>query len=196
MTVRELVSRLRGAAHIRNYSRDTILFRRGDEPRRLFGVLQGEAVMRRFTAEGVEVVIHRARPDTLFAEAALFSDRYHCDATARAGARIVSFSKPDVLRLLTEDAAFATAFCHRLASQVQGLRSSLELRGIRNAEERIMAALSLRLGDGEMELSLPGTWKQFALDIGMTHEALYRALARLEEAGRLQRDGETVRLVG
>lgn len=194
MTVRELVSRLRGAAQVRHVAEDTVLFRRGDAPHHIFGVLDGEAVMRRFTAEGAEVVIHRAKPGTLFAEAALFSDRYHCDATAHGGSRIACFPKSDMVRLLAEDGAFASAFCHRLASQVQGLRSTLEVRGIRNAEDRIMAALSLRLADGERELELAGTWKQFALDIGLTHEALYRALRRLESAGRLMRDGETVRL--
>jgi DNA-binding HxlR family transcriptional regulator len=33
-----------------------------------------------------------------------------------------------------------------------------------------------------------GTLKQFAEEIGPTHEALYRALAALEEEGRIRRD--------
>jgi len=194
MTVRELIGRLRGAAKIRHVAEDTVLFHRGDAPRYIFGVLDGEAMLRRYTAEGAEVVVHRARPDSLFAEAALFSDRYHCDAMARAGSRIVWFPKVKVLRLLAEDASFAAAFCHRMAAQVQGLRSSLEIRGIRNAEDRIMAALSLRLADGERKLDMAGSWKQFALDIGLTHEALYRALRRLEHSKRLSRDGLKVTL--
>ena len=194
MTLDDLMARFKDAVNIRHVAEDTVLFHRGDRPRHIFGVVEGEAVLRRFTAEGAEIVVHRARAGTLFAEAALFSERYHCDAIAKGGSSIAAFAKADMVRLLADDGRFATAFCHTLASQVQGLRSSLEVRAIRNAEDRIVAALSLRLAEGRRELELAGTWKQFAQDIGLTHEALYRALGRLEDAGRISRDGQTVRL--
>jgi len=54
MTVRELIGRLRGAAKIRHVAEDTVLFHRGDAPRYIFGVLDGEAMLRRYTAEGAE----------------------------------------------------------------------------------------------------------------------------------------------
>jgi DNA-binding Lrp family transcriptional regulator len=43
-------------------------------------------------------------------------------------------------------------------------------------------------------LSLDATWKQVATEIGLTHEALYRALRRLEQSGAIERNGSQVRL--
>ncbi|MBX9700679.1 MAG: helix-turn-helix domain-containing protein, partial [Acetobacteraceae bacterium] len=41
------------------------------------------------------------------------------------------------------------------------------------------------------------SWKTLAAELGLTHEATYRALARLERAGLVRRDGRGgVRLAG
>lgn len=194
MQVTELVERLGRAARVETYTTDTMLFRRGDPTRHMFGILEGQACLRRTTFEGAELIIHRAHEGDLFAEAALFSDAYHCDGQALAGSRVAMLSKPAVLNLMQDDGAFAEAFCQRLAGQVQRLRSNIELRAIRSADERIIAALSLRVGTGETNYELAGTWKGFAQEIGLSHEALYRALKRLELANRVQRQGRSIQL--
>jgi CRP/FNR family transcriptional regulator, dissimilatory nitrate respiration regulator len=42
---------------------------------------------------------------------------------------------------------------------------------------------------------LHGTLKDLAAEIGLTHEALYRALAALERAGEVKRAGNRIMLV-
>jgi len=190
----DLVARLGDAARIETFKAAKVIFHRGDPTRHMYGVLDGQADLRRITIEGAEIIVHRAQSGELFAEAALFSPRYHCDGVAAAGSKIVLFEKTAMLTLMQSDGAFAVAFCQRLAGQVQRLRSGIELRAMHSAQDRIMAALSLRLGDGETRYTLPGTWKSFAQDIGLTHEALYRALKRLEQSKRLRRDGLMVEL--
>ena len=194
MDVMDLVEHLGGAARVERFKVDKTLFHRGDPTRHMYGVLDGQADLRRITIEGAEIIVHRAQSGELFAEAALFSPRYHCDGVATAGSKIALFEKTALLELMQSDGAFAVGFCQRLARQVQRLRSSIELRAMHSAEDRIMAALSLRLGDGETRYALPGTWKSFAQDIGLTHEALYRALKRLERSKRLHRDGRMIQL--
>ncbi|HEY9080367.1 Crp/Fnr family transcriptional regulator [Magnetovibrio sp.] len=194
MPVMDLAARLGGAARIETFKADTVLFHRGDVTRHMFGVVDGQAYLRRTTIEGAEIVVHRALGGDLFAEAALFSSSYHCDGIAVAGARIAWFEKTALLDMMQTDGRFAVAFCRRIAGQVQRLRSNIELRAIRSAEDRIMAALSLRLGEGETRYEPAGSWKGFAAEIGLTHEALYRALKRLEQAKRLRRDGPVVEL--
>jgi len=190
----DLVARLGDAARIETFKAANVLFHRGDPTRHMYGVLDGQADLRRITIEGAEIVVHRAQSGELFAEAALFSPRYHCDGVAMAGSRIALFEKTALLELMQNDGTFAVAFCQRLAGQVQRLRSGIELRAMHSAEDRIMAALSLRMGDGETDYEIQGTWKSFAQDIGLTHEALYRALKRLERSKRLHRDGRKVQL--
>lgn len=189
-----LVDKLGSSVNFKSCEGGQILFRRGDRPHHIFGVLEGEARMLRYSAEGAQIVIHRAKSITLFAEAALFSDHYHCDGQATENTEIAQFPKKQVLHLLQQDRDFSLAFTQHMAGQVQALRFGIELRSIRSAEDRIIAALSLRLGDGQTRLKVMGTWKDFAQDVGLTHEALYRALRRLEQAGRLHRNGMTVQL--
>lgn len=194
MDVTQLSRQLGGAAKIKQMDQDTLLFHRGDRSRNMYGLISGSARLLRYTVDGVPITLHRAKPGGFFAEASLFASVYHCDGEASAGSVIAVFPRAAVLAIMERDVGFTRAFCQHMAHQVQGLRSNLELRGMRSAEERVVAALSLKLGDGQNRVKLPGTWKDFAQDIGLTHEALYRALKRLEDAGRLQRDGQTVRI--
>jgi len=194
MPVMELLNRLGSAARIETFNVDHVLFHRGDATHHMYGVTHGQAHLRRITREGAEIIVHRAQGGELFAEAALFSSHYHCDGIAIAGAKIAVFEKTAMLDLMQRDGAFAVMFCQRMAGQVQRLRSNIELRAMRSAEDRIMAALSLRLGERDTHYELPGTWKGFAQEIGLTHEALYRALKRLEQSKRLKREGRSIQL--
>jgi DNA-binding transcriptional ArsR family regulator len=77
---------------------------------------------------------------------------------------------------------------------LQGLRTQMEIRPIRSARERILQSLRLRAErDGCWQPD--GTLQQFAEAIGLTHEALYRALATLEEEGRIDRDQQRISLL-
>ena len=82
------------------------------------------------------------------------------------------------------DNAFALALVARLSGQVQGYRRRLELMAIRSAPERVFAGLA----DGR----LTGSVIDFAADLGLTHEAVYRALAELVRAGRVERPARGV----
>lgn len=194
MDVQELIDRLGDQARVEHFRSDSLLFRRGDVTHALYGIVQGQAQLRRYTVEGTALTVHRAFAGDFFAEAALFSDVYHCDGEVLAGTHVAQFPKLALQNMMQNDQVFAAAFCHHMASQVQRLRSALELRSIRSAEDRVMAALSLRLSSGQTRLELSGTWKDFASEIGLSHEALYRALKRLQTGGRLTRSGRVIQM--
>jgi len=46
----------------------------------VYRVLEGEVCLTRFSPEGAEFVLYRARKGEFFAEASLFASHYHCDA--------------------------------------------------------------------------------------------------------------------
>ena len=81
-----------------------------------------------------------------------------------------------------------------MARRTQDLRTRLEVRQIRSAPDRVLQFLRLRC-DADGNWSPPGTLKQWAQELGLTHEALYRALATLEREGRIQRADRLLRLV-
>lgn len=157
------------------------VFRQGDPSRAMFFVRTGAISLVRHTEAGGKVVLFRALAGDTLAEPALFSDLYHCDAIAERDSVLVAFDRQTVLDHLAGDGDFATALVRRLALQVQGYRRRLELQAIRPANDRVLAALA----DGW----LTGTVVDLAADLGLTHEAVYRALSALCAQGRVERTG-------
>lgn len=157
------------------------VFRQGARSSGLFRVVTGEVTLQRHTESGHAIVLHKALAETLFAEASIYSEHYHCDAIATVPSVIERFERGAVLAALETDPAFATSFTRLLARQVQSSRQSIELMSIRSAEGRVLAALQLGLLDGPIT--------EFAARIGLTHEACYRALRCLVGAGSVKKSG-------
>lgn len=147
----------------------------------MFWVEQGQIDLVRFTEAGTEVILHRAELGQTFAEASLFSDRYHCSAVAGSNSRVAMIDKAAVVAAMRTDPDFSLKLLARMAGQVQGYRRRLELMAIRSAEDRVLAALS----DGVHK----GTIIAFAAQIGLTHEVTYRMLSRLAADGRIVKLG-------
>ena len=156
----------------------TALFRQSDRATAIFFLHMGAVEMIRHTEAGQKVTLFRARPGDALAEPALFSEVYHCDAAACEASQVTRIDRGAVLELLETDPAFALALVRRLSGQVQGYRRRLELMAIRSAPERVLAGLA----DGR----LTGSVVDFAADLGLTHEAVYRALAALTRDGRVE----------
>jgi CRP/FNR family transcriptional regulator, dissimilatory nitrate respiration regulator len=181
-----LPSVLRARAPTRTLANGQALFRQGDPVIGLFQVSEGRIRLVRHTPDDHLVVLHIAGPGALFAEAALFSDTYHCDAIAAASTRVRVFPKEEIRAAFRQDAALAERFMAVLAREVQALRARLEQRGIRSARDRVLQSLALGAGpDCVVHLDAPLT--EFAAELGLTHEALYRTLAGLQRDGVITR---------
>jgi CRP-like cAMP-binding protein len=185
--------RIGDRVQIRTVARNATLFRQGDEASAIYLVESGRLRLERRTIDGRLVVIHTARPGELFAEASLFSDVYHCDAVAAEACRVRRYPKAAVLAALRADPDAAVRFLAVVARQLQQLRQRLELRNVRSAQERLRLYLGLH-ADGNGVVRLPGHLQDIAADIGLTREALYRALAALQRTGAIRRTGRRIRL--
>ncbi len=182
------------APHTRSVRAGAALFRQGDPAIGVFRLTRGRIRLLRTTASGAQVTMHTARPGELFAEASLFSPRYHCDAIAWCDSELLLYPKRELAARLKEDPDALWCFAAELAHRVQDMRARVELRQIRSAPERVIQALRLRcIADGSWRLD--DTLKQFAQELGLTHEALYRALNTLERSGRLRREGRSLVLL-
>ncbi|MBI2236213.1 MAG: Crp/Fnr family transcriptional regulator [Magnetospirillum sp.] len=168
------------------------LFRQGDATFGIFAVVSGRLGLVRHTSEGREVAVHVASAGDTFAEAALFSDVYHCDAVAAVSSRIAVLPKDAVLRAFAADPAAALGFTARLARQVQTLRSRLEIRNLRSASERVHQFLLLAAKAGTVDFDRP--LKEVAAEVGLSHEAFYRALAALARQGHIIRRSRVIEL--
>ena len=170
------------------------LFRQGDAATAIFRLESGRINLLRHTEDGASVVIHVARPGETFAEAALFSDAYHCDAIAQASSCVVVMRKQDMLSDAQRDPQVLLRLARVLAGQVRELRARLEIRNIRAADQRLLAWLRLKASGNPPCVELDRTWTQIADEIGLTREAAYRALSKMRQAGRIKIEGRQVSL--
>ncbi len=177
----------------RQYKASDVIFRQGDTAEGIFAVEEGRVRLDRYTSEGRTTIMHMAEANESFAEASLFSKTYHCDATATVPSRIVLYPKGDVLTALRLHPLMSIKYIALLSGQVKTLRARLELRSVLSARERILQYLLLYVDPNTRRVTLPGTLKDLAAELGLAHESVYRELKKLEEDGLIERnDSATV----
>lgn len=172
---------------IREIAQNECLFHRGEAAFAIFEVIKGQLRLVRDTVEGRQVVMNTSTAGDLVAEAALFANEYHCDAIAAEETSVRILDKNKLLALFRNDPELAERFLSVLAHQVQRLRAKLELRNIRSARERLIQFLLLSTESDGRTVPIPGTLKDLAMELGLTHETLYRTLAKLEKEGLVER---------
>jgi CRP/FNR family transcriptional regulator, dissimilatory nitrate respiration regulator len=187
-----LSAAVRTAAVDRKLQAGQTLFRSGDRTVGLYEVIAGKVRLVRVDRSGREAVLQAAGPGETLAEASLFSSNYHCDAIATTEALVRLYPKAVLLAALKRDPKFAQSFSAMLAQQVMNLRTRLERRNIHSARDRVRHFLAVNVGADGRVVRLPGTLKELAADLGLTHEALYRTLARMEADGEIKRAGGTI----
>ena len=178
---------LRKLGRERSLARGDILFRKDDVAAGIYEIEQGQVRLSRLDPEGREIVLHVAGPGDLIAEASLFSAVYNCDATAVTDARARFYPKSALLAEFRRDPAAADAFMAMLARELMALRTRLERRNIRSASARVQNYLALNTGADGRTVTLHGTVKDLAAELGLSHEAVYRTLNKLESAGKIAR---------
>jgi CRP-like cAMP-binding protein len=177
----------------RSLARNQVLFRQGDNVSAIYFVETGRLRLERRTYDGRTLVLGTTPAGEFFVEAALFSETYHCDAAATEPSRVRIYPKARVLNALRTDPASAMSFLELMAHQIMGLRQRLELMKVRSANDRVMLYLELHAGpDGTVILR--SELQDIAGELGLTREAFYRTLARLERADAIERAGDRILL--
>jgi CRP-like cAMP-binding protein len=171
------------------------LFRQGARAVGLYEVVRGKVRLVRFDRTGREVVLHSASAGDTIAEASLFSPAYHCDAIATTDAAVRLYPKAVVLAELQSNPQAARAFMAMLARQIMTLRTNLEQRNIRSARDRVRHYLAVNLAADRQTVHLPGSLKDLAARLGLSHEALYRTLSDMEKDGEIERRKGKVRIL-
>jgi CRP-like cAMP-binding protein len=167
------------------------VFARGETPERVFWIEQGEVRLQRASAEGRLIVLQRVRQGFL-AEASLQASSYHCDAWVAHDGQAWSFARAPLLAALAESSPLALWWATRLAQQLREARLRCERLSLHTARERVLHALETEGHDGV--LALPALRKDWADELGLTPEALYRTLAALQREGVVAlRDGKLQR---
>ena len=174
---------LRPIGHSLACPKDGWVFRKGDPVRAVFLVLDGEVRLSRFAHDGSEIALHRASRGDFFAEAALNTPRYQCNAIASRSSTLLAFSAVKVRSLIAKDPEFARQWVALLARQLHASRARSERLALKSAAERVLHYLHTEGKGPRCEIMLAGSVKDLARELGLTHESLYRTLARLKQDG-------------
>lgn len=169
-------------------ARETI-FRIGDPVRHVYLVISGEARLIRLDRSGREVILQRSHGGFI-AEASLDSLNYHCDAIAAEPATLLLFPATAFRHALDRVPAFCKAWQSQLANEVRKLRAQCERLSLHSAADRITHYIEAEGTDGVVTLS--HSRMAWAAELGLTHEALYRALRRMRDEGLLEVDGNRI----
>lgn len=180
---------LRVVTEHRKIKAGEILFRVGDRVQDMFCVISGEVRLIRHDPHGTQIVLQRSRGGFI-AEASMGSKAYHCDAVAAEAGAALRFPARKFRASLDENALFRDAWITHLASEVRKLRAQCERLSLNSAAERIIHYIeSEGVGDA---ISLNQSRKTWAVELGLTHESLYRTLRRLQDDGTLEIDGARI----
>jgi CRP-like cAMP-binding protein len=163
------------------------LFREGQQSFALFEVVSGRVKLAQFDHTGRELVLGFACAGDTIGEASLLSGFYRCDATALVPTIVCIYRKSDLLTELQSNPKVAQGFMSRLAHRILELRTRLEREQMRSARDRVRHYLEAHADAEERSVILPGTVKDLAAEIGLSHEALYRALSAMVTDGQIVR---------
>lgn len=155
------------------------LFHQGEPVLGLFVVQDGDVHLVRHQQDGGAIVLQRAGPGEILAEASLFSDCYHCDAVAMTNATVRSIPKRQLLDRLRKEPDFAEAWVAHFAREIQNTRFRIEVLSLKTVAARLDAWMAWH-----GELPSKGEWTQLARQMGVSPEALYREMARRRNSRR------------
>ena len=190
-TLARVPPQLRVLAERREIDAGETLFRIGDRVQSVFSVISGEVRLIRRNLNGTEVVLQRSQGG-FFAEASLGNKAYHCDVVVAKKGAVLRFPAQAFRAALDDDADFRGAWMNHLGREVRKLRAQCERLSLHNAVDRIIHYIESEGADGAVTLNQ--TRKAWATELGLTHEALYRALRRLQVDGTLDIHGDRIAL--
>ncbi len=180
---------LRSRARIRPVGKDQILFHRGDKPSAVLCVLAGEIRLLRRTPQGSDVVLQRSRGGFV-AEASLDAPVYHCDVVAACPSEVLLFPLVEFHALIRHDPVLNDAWISQLMQEVRRQRACNERLSLNGAAERILHYLEAEGVDGAVTLTQ--TRKEWAAELGLSHETVYRTLRQLRQSGLVNVEGATI----
>lgn len=190
--LRHLPPTVAGKAKLVTLAPEAVLFRRGEPPRVIHYLVEGEIHLLRHSRNGGTAILLRVRQG-FFAEASLDSPAYHCDAVAVSASTLLTLALPGFLAALDDSHAFRRATFARQAREIRRLRSQCERLTLPTAQSRVVHYIDVEGQDGAVELTQ--TVKALAAELGLTHETLYRTLAQMEKAKVLKRAGSRIELL-
>ena len=182
---------LLGQCHAHHFEKGDYLFHQGKKPEYMFFIVSGEAVLTRISSHGEPTILQRCKGGFV-SEASLLVDAYHCDAIATHNGQAIMLPI-ESLREALADSKFSMKWVQLLSKEIMRLRTQSERLGLKDIRSKLIHLIETEGKQGV--LTLQSDFKSMASEIGVTHEALYRAIATLEKEGLLEKHPNSLELL-
>ncbi len=145
-------------------------------------------------SRGSAVVMSMLMPSAAFGAATLFA----CgDAVTRVTAKksvtALLFAEAAFTRLMQESFDVTLAYCSYLTERIRFLASRIECMAGGSVADKLISFFEKNAVDGTVRL--PYGMNSLAKAVSVSRASLYRALAELESAGLIERDGREIRMI-
>lgn len=184
---KELISECHGHP----FQKGDYLFHLGQKPDFMFFVVSGETVLTRASIHGEPIILQRCN-NGFVSEASLLADVYHCDAIATQSGQAIMLPIKSLRDALSEP-KFSHKWVLLLSKEIMRLRTQSERLGLKDIRSKLIHLIETEGKQGI--LTLQSDYKSMASEIGVTHEALYRAIATLEKKGLLKKHSNFLELL-
>lgn len=171
------------------------LFRVNDTVDELFYLQSGEVKAVRYLSDGTEVIMLRTRPGELLGESTMAIERYVCDAVVLSDCRVTKIPMRALKQELATNPDFSFQLMLAIARTSRLQCSRYERLRLKNAADRVLHYLLCESGGSGM-IEYPSHLYEWAHELGLQKETLYRTLAALEKAGKISRTERTISLLG
>jgi CRP/FNR family transcriptional regulator len=177
------VATIASLAVLKNLNRGEYLFRQGTPSEGFYVVQRGAINVHRVNPAGKEQVIHVFRAGESLAEAALASPTgYPADARAVEASTVLLIPKTPFLEFIGRRPDLALRMLGSMSAHLRILVGMLDDLTLKDVESRLLNWLlkQHRAAQGDT-LTLPGTKRVLAAELGTSSETLSRTLARLRD---------------
>ncbi|MEM8778017.1 MAG: Crp/Fnr family transcriptional regulator [Cyanobacteria bacterium P01_G01_bin.49] len=193
LTFERLPAELKDQAIYREIAAKQMLVQQGETTDSIYFLLSGQIRLVTFTEE--QMINHYfVLTGESFGEIALFSETYACSAIADIPSRIAAIDKELFRQALEDDSTLATVYMNQLTYRYKTVKTLLELRSIRSARERLLQYLTRQKEPNNHTVVLQRPLKDLAIELGLSAEALYRNLSRLQSEGVITRKQRSITL--
>ena len=197
----EEVERIAQGTKVQHAERGLTLFHKGDECHGFHIVVYGQVKLGFTSSSGADKVVEIIGPGMSFGEAVMFLDKPHVVyAQAIADSMLLFVSKQSVFDELDRDPGFARKMLGGLSRRLHSLVSDVEAYSMCSGAQRVIGYF-LRDDDPEashapsLEVSLPTSKNIIASRLNLTPQHFSRILHELTEAGLIEVDGRTIRIL-
>ncbi len=152
-------------------------------------ILEGEAAV----LKDNNTLLNLLEPGSCFGAAALFAptEEYVTNIVARKAVRAVFLSGEELTQLFRTYPDMALSYITFLSGRIQFLNRKIDSFTMTTAEDAVWRWMKLN-EDEKGCVAVDGGFARLARELSIGRATLYRSLARLEEEGRIVKDGARI----